>query len=151
MNRRAIFAGLLTLTLMGGMVPSAMAEIFERTLILGPGAGQFAIEDLGVGDSMVLNLVNPTNQPLVFETTENLGNQKTWTVPANSSIVVDFTYTRPFDDDIEFVVKPTAPGAAAIATGVLIPRGVGERPAAVQQPVAAPTARPTAPMVRGFW
>ncbi len=149
MNRKAILTSVLTLALAGNLLSAAWAEIFQRTVILSPGAGNVTIEDLGVGDTLALTLVNPTNQPLMFETTQPLGavgQETSWTVPPNSSITVDLTYTRPFDDDVEFVVRGTQPGAPVIARGVMIPAGQGvqERPAAFQ-PVAQPT------MIRGFW
>lgn len=144
--RKTWLIALLALCLTGSITTSAFAEIFQKQLILGPGAGEFVIEDLGVGDTMVLTLINPTNQPLVFETNQNLGNNNSWTVPANSRITVDYTYTKLFDDDVEFTVHETTPGAPTIAQGTLIRSGTAERP------VAYPTQPPaTGEPVRGYW
>ncbi len=164
MNRRSIFAGILSLALAASVVPNALAEIFQKTITLGPGAGVFTMEDLGIGDTVTLTLVNPTNQPLVFETTENIGNNKSWTVAPNSQVVVDYTYTKPFDDDVEFVVKQAgSPDAPAVAQGTLIRAHQGEQPVSYQQPAGATTQQPavspsggqieSAPMnnVRGYW
>lgn len=151
MNRRTVFACILSLLmLVGSFVPAAMAEIFQRTILMGPGAGQFAIGDLGVGDTVVLTLVNPTNQPLTFETTQNIANQKNWTVAPNSQQTVEFTYTKPFDDDVEFAIT-SAGGPTPIAQGTLIPRGGGMavQPSVMERPAARPVG--PAPMVRGFW
>lgn len=149
MKRQTWMAALLSLMLLGSFVPQALAEIFHRTITLGPGAGQFTIEDLGVGDTMVLTLVNPTNQPLMFSTTQQIGGQQEWVIPPNSQQTVEFNYTVPFDDDVEFVVQevgtPTAPGRV-VAQGTLIPV---ERPAAYERP-AVRDGRMAAP-VRGYW
>lgn len=149
MNYKRILAGLLGILFAGSIMSSALAEIFHRTLILGPGAGEFTVGDLGIGDTMVLTLVNPTNQPLTFETTQNLGNEKSWTVQPNSSRIVEFTYARPFDDDVEFVVR--GPAGPPIATGTMIRLQPAERPAAFQPAQPTGVAAPMAPAVRGFW
>lgn len=161
MKRQTWFAGLLSVVLFVALTaPAAWAEIFHRTITLGPGAGNFAIGDLGVGDSVVLTLVNPTNRPLVFETTENIGNNKSWTVPANGRVTVDYTYTKPFDDDVEFVVKEVGgPDSPVVARGTFIPAGMGaqDQPAAFQQQPQVQNGMqmrqmgPQVDHVRGYW
>lgn len=119
MKTKTLLTGLLTLAMTVTLTTGAMAqEQFQGTVTLGPNmVGEFVIEDLGVGDEVILTLVNPTNQPLTFSTTEQLGEEASWTVPANSQRTVSFTYNRPFDDDVEFLVMD--PGGTRISQGVL--------------------------------
>ncbi len=86
------------------------------------GAGEFVVDDLDVGDTLILTLVNPTNKPLQFETTENVFNQKSFVVPANSQRVVTFNYTKPFSDDVTYVIREVAPSNVEVARNVLIHR-----------------------------
>jgi hypothetical protein len=147
MNRKFILGSILSLVLLGStMNVDVFAETFQQSILLNQGAGKFNIGDLGIGDDVVLNLVNPTNQPLTFRTTENLGNEQCWTVPPNSSRVVSFAYTRPFDDDVEFVVEGPA-GGTPIAQGTLIPAHYGQRP--VSYPTTGGGMHQQS--VRGYW
>ncbi len=176
MTRKTLMASLLALTLTGSMMTAAFAEIFQRSLTLDQGAGQFTVSDLGVGDTLVLRLVNPTNRALTFETTQNLGNQKSWLVPANSTATVEFVYTRPFDDDVEFVVRDPAQTGVEIAHGTFMRGGSNistqgttqqqtttsstfsqteiERPVAEQQPMQMEHVQPATGSgvnIRGYW
>lgn len=170
MKKQTVISGLLSLVLLGTLTPAAMAEIFQRTITLAPGGGNFAIGDLGIGDEVVLTLVNPTNKPLTFETTENIGNEKSWLVPANNKVTVNFKYTKPFDDDVEFVVKDLSSTNAEVARGTFIPAHMGERTTSYQQQTTVRQNQTTTPMqptvretgstmtetetqqnVRGFW
>ncbi len=101
----------------GGVL--GIGERFERTIRLGPNmVGELNIEDLGIGDQVTLHLQNPTNGPLTFRTTQPLGADKNWVVPAGSTRTINFTYTRPFSDSVDFVVIDNA--GATVAQGVLM-------------------------------
>jgi hypothetical protein len=154
MKKKTVLASILSLTLAAGITASAWAEIFQKTIIMSPGAGDLVIEDLGVGDTLVLTLVNPSSQPLIFETTQRIGDEARWSVPPNSQITVQFPYTRPFDDDVEFVVRGTEPGAPVVTRGMLIPSQAGEVPVAqpvTPRPAVMPGEMPAAMPVRGYW
>ncbi len=97
----------LSLAVSIGIASAAFAQQdFQGTITLGPNmVGQFSTQDLNLGDTVTLTLVNPTNEPLTFQTTDRLGTNMSWAVPANSQRVVSFEYTRPFGADVEYMVQ----------------------------------------------
>lgn len=143
-HRHIIVKGLLGFALVAGLSTAAIAATTcERTIMMGPGAREFTIRDLGVNDSVMLTLVNPTNCPLVFETSEALGPQNRWTVPPNSRQSVTFQYTHPYTSDVVFTIRQ--PDGTTLAQGILIP-------ATEMQPASYVPVRVTPPQpVRGYW
>jgi hypothetical protein len=170
----AVFGAVFLMT----TLVSPAQQVFRETINMQRGAGQVIRQDLGVGDTVVFTLQNPTNQPLVFETKYPLaGNVNQWEVPANSTRTVTYEYIQPFSDDITYFIRPVA-GGANVAEGVLVPRevmandqpaaGAGQRQAAApgeepgmeptpmevaQEPGGGPGAQGTEEnaMVRGYW
>lgn len=140
MQFRQFLSGLFAVAVIAGVSPAALADDYHRTLVLNEGAGEFTIEGVNPTDRVVLELVNPNNVPVTFRTTQNLGNQKEWLIPANSRQVVSFVYTQPFSDDVNFVVEN--PGGVAISQGTLWRRpsaANAERPVAYGQSGATTT------------
>lgn len=124
----------------------------QKTLVLEPGQGQFSIDNLGVGNQLVMTLINPTDTPLVFETTQRLGQEKSWTIPAHSQRCVSMRYTHPFSDEVKFLVSQE-PGYAMAHGGCCPPERAAEAPSVQPTttfvvPVAPPPSRST---IRGFW
>lgn len=88
-------------------------EVEAAEITLEPGRGQISMDDLGIGDNVVLTLVNPTDLPLRFETTQRLGSEKVWIVPAKSTKVVNYVHTNPVNDEVKYFV--TVDPSAAVA------------------------------------
>ena len=145
MRKRMLRLGLLSAALSVLITTAAMAKTFERTIIMGPGAGNFQIGNLGMNDTLVLTLVNPTDVPLTFQTTQQLGPEKSWTIAPRSQSTISYNYEQAFSNDVSFLV--TQPSGAVVAQGVLIPAGQG-----VYQVVpVSETAPPSRVYVRGYW
>ncbi len=88
-------------------------EARPTSITLEPGRGQISMDHLSVGDNVVLTLVNPTDLPMRFETTQRLGSEKVWMVPAKSSKVVTYVHTNPVNDEVKYFV--TVDPASAVA------------------------------------
>ncbi len=86
----------------------------HRTITLEPGRFVFSNDNLGINDRVVLTLVNPTDQPLRFETVKRLGAEQAITVPPRSTRVISFLYNRPVSDEVEYIVM-VDPSAATVA------------------------------------
>lgn len=129
-------------------------NVRQKTLVLEPGQGQFSIDNLGPWNKLELTLINPTDTPLVFETTQRLGKEQSFTVPAHSQRVVSYRYTNPFSDEVKFLVSQE-PGYAMAHGGCCPPERAAEVPI-IQAPTTtfvvpvapAPKTRST---IRGFW
>jgi hypothetical protein len=128
----------------------------QKTIVMEPGQGQVSIDNLGLWNKLYLTLINPTDEPLVFETTQRIGKEKSWTVAPHSQRCVSMRYTHPFSDEVKFRISQE-PGYA-MAHGGCCPQRTAEavQPAPVQPaptttfvvPVAPPPSRST---IRGFW
>jgi hypothetical protein len=132
------------------MVQGANAAVLERSIELGPGASSFRLENVGLGDQVILTLVNPTNTPLTFQTTERLGPEMAWVIPPNSSRTITYTHNQPFQRDVGFMVM--GPTGVVVSQGVLIPSGTAVAPVseiAPGTPVYVPVQ--TGVPVRGYW
>jgi hypothetical protein len=70
-----------------------------------PIAGQFTHDDLAVGRRLILTLVNPTDNPMQFETSQRIGQEYSWVVQPQSQKRVSFIYTKPFSDEVKFLVS----------------------------------------------
>lgn len=89
-------------------------EVHTHEVTLEPGRGRFSIDDLGIGDNMVITLVNPSDLPMRFETVQRLGQEKRWVVPPKSTMNVNYIHTNPVNDEVKFFVT-AEPSAAAAA------------------------------------
>lgn len=145
-------------TVSQGQTTSSGWGVREKTLVLAPGQGQFSIDNLGLFNRLDLTLINPTDEPLKFETTQRLGEEKSWVIPAHSEQVVSMRYTHPFSDEVKFLVSQE-PGYA-MAHGGCCPKyqaaEVIPAPMPVIQPqpqttFVVPVAPKTRSTIRGFW
>lgn len=89
------------------------ADAEVKTITLEPGHGQFSIDSLALGDTVVINLVNPTANPLRFETVQRIGQEYSWIVAPHSQQSVSFVYTHPFSDEVKFLVYQEPSNAIA--------------------------------------
>ncbi|HEY9745353.1 MAG TPA: hypothetical protein V6C99_03960 [Oculatellaceae cyanobacterium] len=146
--------------LSGGVSQSNISgwNVRHKTLTLHPGQGQFSIDNLGPWNTLVLNLINPTDEPLVFETTQRLGKEQSWVIPAHSERTVSYTYTNFFSDEVKFLVYQE-PGYAMAHGGCCPTQRTAEAAPVIQPqqpapqttfvvPVEPPKSRST---IRGFW
>jgi hypothetical protein len=109
-------------------------NVRQKTLVLEPGQGQFSIDNLGAWNRVVLTLINPTDTPLVFETTQRVGKEQSWTIPAHSQQVVSYRYNNPFSDEVKFLVSQE-PGYAMAHGGCCPPERAAEVPVIQPAPV----------------
>lgn len=79
-------------------------DTINKSITLEPGEGQFTSDSLNYVDTVMLTLVNPTNVPMRFETTQRWGKELKTVVPANSQQVVSFPFRRPFSDEVKYTV-----------------------------------------------
>jgi hypothetical protein len=140
-----------------------------KSLTLEPGSGQFSGDKLGFGSQVVITLYNPNPYAMRFDTTQRLGKEYSWVVPANSQRTVAFRYWNPFSDEVKFLsyqdpsslviaqgrvsqpvteaaVGPPAPEAQAVTTPS--PESTVPNKAAEEQP---PMQTQSKSAVRGYW
>lgn len=91
-------------------------KVVYKDLTLEPGAGQFGYDHLALGDRLVLTLINPTNNPLRFETSQRLGAEQAIVVPAHSQQTISYIYTNPVSDEVKFLVYQEPSSAVAANT-----------------------------------
>lgn len=123
MKYMKLAAGLLTLAVSVGIGTNAFADVVQKTITMNQSANAVSFQDVEVGDTLQMTLINPTNDTLVFQTNQRLGNDLSWTVPPNSSRTIVYTYTQPFDQNVQFmVVNPSGgSGGNIIAQGLMLP------------------------------
>lgn len=92
--------------------PGAVA----KSLTLTPGTGQFSADHLHFGRQVVLTLYNPNPYPMRFDTTQRLGKDYSWVVPANSQRTVAFRYWNPVSDEVKFLTYQD-PSSLVISQG----------------------------------
>lgn len=137
----------------------------QKTLVLQRGYGQFSVKQrIGIGpwDRLVMTLINPTDLPLKFETTQRTGVEKSWVVPAHSERCVSMHYTKLFSDEVKFLVTEE-PSHALARVGeaqctawqqcnrreaVVPPAPIVQPPPQTTFIVPVPPKRST---IRGFW
>lgn len=143
-----------------------------KSLTMTPGAGQFSADHLHVGRQVVITLYNPNDYAMRFDTSQRLGKDYSWVVPANSQRTVSFRYWNPVSDEVKFLqyqdpsslvisqgeVKQPASEAALI--GPPAP-AVSEATPIYPQPPSYMPAQPIGPQpapanqgksaVRGYW
>jgi len=79
--------------------PGAITKYMTMT----PGSGQFSADHLRFGRQVVITLYNPNNYPMRFDTTQRLGKDYSWVIPANSQRTVSFRYWNPVSDEVKFL------------------------------------------------
>lgn len=148
--------------------PAFWGDVETKTLVMEPGRGQFSLDNVGMGDVVQLTLVNTSNLPMRFETTQRLGREHEWIVPARSTKIVSYRFNNPVNDEVKFMVSadPTAALAlqaqqmAPVASSVTTTTQTSEtfvQPAPVvtpYQPAPVATGRTVTESratVRGFW
>lgn len=146
----------------------------SKSITLTPGSGQFSADHLHFGRQVVLTLYNPNSYPMRFDTSQRIGRDYSWVVPANAQRTVAFRYWNPFSDEVKFLTYQD-PGSLAVSQGrVTQPQTeaeVGLQPSvSSMEPAYGPTAKqdligPPAPnrlqpppaqthaqsAVRGYW
>ena len=152
--------------------PAFWGDVETKTLVMEPGRGQFTLDKVGMGDTVQLTLVNTSNLPMRFETTQRLGREHEWVVPAHSSKIVSYRFNNPLNDEVKFMVSadPTAALAlqaqqmtAPVATNYTTTTTRTSETFVQPAPVVAPAPFEPAPVatertvtesratVRGFW
>jgi hypothetical protein len=142
--------------------PFFWGQVRERQLTLVPGTGRFGMNHVGIGDAVKLDLINPSDTPMLFETSQRLGKEISVVVPARSVETVQFRYNKPISDEVSFLVTPEpastlsamaqpAPETAAVPGVINTPMvqintPAVQMPQGMQQPVNE--SRST---VRGYW
>lgn len=74
-----------------------------KSLTMTPGPGQFSADHLHFGRQVVITLYNPNEYPMRFDTTQRLGKDYSWVIPANSQRTVAFRYWNPVSDEVKFL------------------------------------------------
>lgn len=130
------------------------AHVQDITLQPEDSRGQFSIDDLGINDRVVINLTNPTDQPIRFQTTQRLGEEIMVVVPPNSTRTVSFIHNKPLSDEVMFMTF-TEPGATVAVTDYPPVQAYPITETVVEtEPVYVQPAEPvveTEEAVRGYW
>lgn len=87
-----------------------------KSLTLTPGSGQFSGDHLHFGRQVVITLYNPNAYAMRFDTSQRLGKDYSWVVPANSQRTVSFKYWNPFSDEVKFLTYQD-PASLVISNG----------------------------------
>lgn len=87
-----------------------------KSLTLTPGSGQFSGDHLRFGRQVVITLYNPNSYAMRFDTSQRLGKDYSWSVPANSQRTVAFKFWNPFSDEVKFLTYQD-PASLAILNG----------------------------------
>lgn len=106
---KKLSAFLLSTVLLAGVSSNLLANAdgYKRTITLQPnGSGSIYDSNMYVGDTIRLDLVNPTDRTLTFRTTRQIGPEKSFTVAPNSTRRVSFKYRR-FADSVDYITLDT--------------------------------------------
>ncbi|MBX2860304.1 MAG: hypothetical protein KTR14_03660 [Vampirovibrio sp.] len=117
---KSIATGVFMATLLTNLFPVlSYAQDFHFRVTLGPNQiGELFNKKLTPGDTVNLDLANPTNSTLTFQTTEQLGSQQSWTVAANSNVSVAFQYNKLSGQNVNYIVIDDS--GDKVSQGVLI-------------------------------
>ncbi len=132
-----------------------------KTLTLTPGPGQFSIDRLGPMNKVALTLVNPTDVPLRFETTQRLGKEQSVVVPPHGQQQLTYSYNNPVSDEVKFLVYEEPSNAmcrnaehcraASIPVQTVQPIvTLPAPPTAIEVPIIPEAPQPSS-AVRGYW
>jgi hypothetical protein len=106
--RKQLLSGLLATTIGLSLTGLAHADTFYRHINMANNdVAILPIQGINVGDTVQLNLNNPTHERLTFQTTEQYGVEATFDVNPLHSQTVRFKYKKPLEEDIKYVIYNT--------------------------------------------